>query len=121
MRVARFTGAFACGRILNAKTARSQFLGGITWGIGMALTEHTRLDERTGRIMTANLGDYLIPVHADVPHIETILVPEDDSLVNEAGVKGIGEIGIVGVAAAICRSPRISCSRPSLLRVRHHA
>jgi len=104
VRVARFTGAFACGRILNAKTARSQFLGGITWGIGMALTEHTRLDERSGRIMTANLGDYLIPVHADVPHIETILVPEDDALVNEVGVKGIGEIGIVGVAAAIANA-----------------
>jgi xanthine dehydrogenase YagR molybdenum-binding subunit len=104
VRVARFTGAFACGRILNAKTARSQFLGGITWGIGMALTEHTRLDERSGRIMTANLSDYLIPVHADVPHIETILVPEDDALVNEVGVKGIGEIGIVGVAAAIANA-----------------
>ena len=104
VRVTRFVGAFAAGRILNEKTARSQFIGGITWGIGMALTEQTRYDERTGRIMTANLADYLVPVHADVPHIETIVVPEDDPHVNEAGVKGIGEIGIVGVAAAIANA-----------------
>ena len=104
VRVKRFTGAFAAGRILNPKTARSQLIGGITWGIGMALTEATRLDRRSGRIMNANLGEYLVPVHADVPHIETLFVPEDDPLVNEVGVKGIGEIGIVGVAAAIANA-----------------
>jgi xanthine dehydrogenase YagR molybdenum-binding subunit len=104
VRVVRFVNAFACGRILNEKTAKSQYLGGTVWGIGMALLEHTRYDERSGRIMNANLAEYLVPVHADVPAVESIIVPEDDPHVNELGVKGIGEIGIVGAAAAVANA-----------------
>jgi xanthine dehydrogenase YagR molybdenum-binding subunit len=104
VRLAKFVNAFGAGRILNEKTAKSQFMGGAVWGIGMALLEHTRFDERSGRIMNANLGEYLVPVNADVPVMESIIVPEDDPHVNEIGVKGIGEIGIVGAAAAIANA-----------------
>ena len=104
VRVVRFVNAFGSGRILNEKTAKSQYIGGAVWGIGMALMEHTRHDERTGRIMNANLAEYLVPVNADVPAIESIIIPEEDPHVNEIGVKGIGEIGIVGAAAAIANA-----------------
>lgn len=104
VRVSRFVGAFASGRILNAQTARSQYMGGIVWGIGNALTEITRTDLRSGRIMTANLAEYLVPTNADVPPIEIVIVPEDDPHINPIGVKGIGEIGIVGAAAAIANA-----------------
>lgn len=104
IRVTKFVGAFAAGRILNAKTARSQLIGGITFGIGMALLERTSTDRRTGRIMSANLADYLLPVHADVGDIEAYLVPEEDRHVNPIGAKGVGEIGITGVAAAIANA-----------------
>lgn len=104
VRLARFVNAFGAGRILNEKTAKSQFMGGAIFGIGMALLEHTRFDERSGRIMNANLAEYLVPVNADVPPMETILVPEEDPHVNEIGVKGIGEIGIVGAAAAVANA-----------------
>lgn len=97
----RMIGAFAAGRILNAKTARSQYLGGMCFGIGMALHEETRHDERTGRITNAGLGDYLLPVHADVGRMEAYIVEEDDPHVNPIGVKGVGEIGATGSAAAI--------------------
>jgi len=100
----RIVSAFASGRIVNAKTATSQYYGGITFGIGMALLEQTHFDDRTARIMNANLSEYLVPTNADVPPIEVIIVPEEDTIVNEIGVKGIGEIGIVGVAAAIANA-----------------
>jgi xanthine dehydrogenase YagR molybdenum-binding subunit len=100
----RIVSAFASGRIVNAKMATSQYYGGITFGIGMAMLEETRFDDRTARIMNANLSDYLVPTNADVPPIEVIIVPEEDTVVNEIGVKGIGEIGIVGVAAAIANA-----------------
>jgi xanthine dehydrogenase YagR molybdenum-binding subunit len=104
VRVVRQLGAFAAGRILNAKLARSQYIGGMTFGLGMALLEETRRDDRSGRVMNANLSEYLLPVHADVPATEAILVEEVDPHVNEIGVKGIGEIGIVGAAAAIANA-----------------
>jgi xanthine dehydrogenase YagR molybdenum-binding subunit len=104
VRVVRQLGAFAAGRILNAKLAHSQYIGGMTFGLGMALLEETRRDDRTGRVMNANLSEYLLPVHADVPATEAILVEEVDPHVNEIGVKGIGEIGIVGAAAAIANA-----------------
>jgi xanthine dehydrogenase YagR molybdenum-binding subunit len=104
VRVVRQLGAFAAGRILNAKLAHSQFIGGMTMGLGMALLEETRRDDRSGRVMNANLAEYLVPVHADVPATEAILVEEVDPHVNEIGVKGIGEIGIVGAAAAIANA-----------------
>jgi len=104
VRVTRFVGAFDCGRILNAKTARSQLLGGIVWGISMALFEKTRYDLRTGRITNANLAEYLVPTNADVPVPEIVVLENDDVHVNPAGVKGIGEIAITGVAAAVANA-----------------
>jgi len=104
VRLVRQIAAFAAGHILNAKLARSQYLGGMVFGIGMALMEHTRTDDRSGRIMNATLAEYLLPVHADVPAIDAIVVPEEDPHVNEIGAKGIGEIGIVGAAAAIANA-----------------
>jgi xanthine dehydrogenase YagR molybdenum-binding subunit len=76
----------------------------MTWAIGMALHEATRTDLRSGRVMNANLSEYLVPVNADVPALEAILIPEEDPYVNPLGVKGIGEIGIVGGAAAIANA-----------------
>ena len=100
IRIPRIVSAVAAGRILNPKTARSQVLGGVVWGIGMALHEETLIDHKFGRIMNANIAEYHVPVNADVQDINVIFVNElDDS--NPLGVKGIGEIGIVGVAAAI--------------------
>ena len=104
VRVRRMVSAFAGGRILNAKTARSQFLGGIVQGIGMALLEATHYDKRFGSFTSVNLGEYLVPVNADIRAIDVILVDEDDPHVNPIGAKGIGEIGIVGVAPAIANA-----------------
>jgi xanthine dehydrogenase YagR molybdenum-binding subunit len=104
VRVARYVGAFAAGRVLNAKTARSQMIGGIVFGLGMALTEETDLDHRSGRVVNANMAEYLVPVHADVPELEIILVEEDDPHVNPLGVKGMGELPMVGVAAAVANA-----------------
>jgi len=104
VRVRRMVSAFAAGRILNAKTARSQYLGGIVQGIGMALLEQTHFDTRLGSFTNVNLGEYLLPVNADIPNIDVILVEEDDPHVNPIGVKGVGEIGIVGVGGAIANA-----------------
>ena len=101
VRVARWTGAFALGKVLNEKTLRSQLHGGIVWGIGMGLMEETLLDARYGRFVNSNLAEYHVPVIKDAPPIEVILVPEKDDLVSPLGAKGGGEIGIVGAAAAI--------------------
>ena len=104
VRVPRIVGAYGCGRIINPKTARNQIAGGIVWGIGMALHEHGLLDERYGRIVNANLAEYHVPVNADVGEIDVIFVDENDPHVNPLGAKGIGEIGITGVAAAIANA-----------------
>jgi len=104
VRVRRMVSAFAAGRVLNAKTARSQYAGGIVQGIGMALLEQTHLDTRLGSYTNVNLGEYLLPVHADIPPIDVIMVEENDPHVNPIGVKGIGEIGIVGVGGAIANA-----------------
>ena len=104
VRVARALGAFAAGKILNPKTARSQFLGGMVWGIGFALQEHTVRDPHSGRVVTRDLADYHVPVHADIPALEVLSIAEDDPHVNEIGAKGIGEIGITGMAAAIANA-----------------
>jgi len=101
LRIPRITGAYAVGRLLNAKTARSQLLGGVVWGIGMALFEESLRDGRNGRIVNANLAEYHVPVNADIGSIDIAFVPEDDPYINSLGAKGIGEIGITGVAAAI--------------------
>lgn len=103
IRVARVVNAVAAGRILNTKTASSQILGGVVWGIGMALHEETLIDHRFGRIMNANIAEYHVPVNADVGDIKVIFVDEPDDS-NPLGIKGLGEIGIVGVAAAIANA-----------------
>jgi xanthine dehydrogenase YagR molybdenum-binding subunit len=103
-RVTRVVTAVAAGRILNPKTARSQVLGGIVWGIGSALHEESVLDHALGRFMNHNLAEYHVPVHADVQGIDVIFVEERDEIVNQLGAKGLGEIGVVGVAAAIANA-----------------
>ncbi len=104
IRVRHVASAFAAGKILNAKTARSQFLGGIVWGIGLALTEKTERDGTTGRVVNRDLASYHVPVNADVPLIDVIMIDEVDPHVNEIGAKGIGEIGITGIGAALANA-----------------
>ena len=104
VRVTRVVSAFAAGKILNPTTARSQFMGGIVWGIGFALTEHGVRDERSGRMVTRDLADYHVPVNADVPELTVLMVDERDDFVNQLGAKGIGEIGITGISAAIANA-----------------
>src|SRR5260221_6490563 len=104
IRVTRIVNAVAAGRILNPKTASSQIMGGVVWGIGMALHEEPLIDHKFGRIMNANIAEYHVPVNADVYDIKVIFVDEPDEIINPLGVKGVGEIGIVGVAAAIANA-----------------
>lgn len=104
IRVTRVVSAVAAGRILNTKTAHSQIMGSMIWGIGMALHEETLLDHHFGRIMNANYAEYHVPVNADVHDIKVIFVDEPDHIINPLGVKGLGEIGLVGVAAAIANA-----------------
>jgi xanthine dehydrogenase YagR molybdenum-binding subunit len=101
-RVRRIVGAYGAGRVVNPKLARSQCIGGMIGGIGMALMEHSVVDPRNGRVANANFAEYAVPVHADTPRVmDVIFVPEDDPHVNPLGVKGLGEIAMVGVAPAI--------------------
>jgi len=104
IRVTRVVNAVAAGRILNTKTAHSQIMGSVVWGIGMALHEETLVDHNFGRVMNANIAEYHVPVNADVGDIDVIFVEEPDELINPLGIKGLGEIGIVGVAAAIANA-----------------
>lgn len=103
IRVRRFLGSFDCGRILNPKTAASQFRGGIIMGLGLALMEETQFDERLGRIMNPSLAEYHVPVHMDVPEIEVIWTDIPDPHA-PMGARGIGEIGITGVGAAVANA-----------------
>ncbi|MBD8553134.1 xanthine dehydrogenase family protein molybdopterin-binding subunit [Rhizobium sp. CFBP 8762] len=100
-RVTRIVSAIAAGKIINPKAARSQILGGVVMGMGMALHEEGMFDHRSGRLMNHNLAEYHVPAHADVENIEVIFVEEHDDLASPLGVKGLGEIGLVGVGAAI--------------------
>ena len=104
IRVTRMVNAVAAGRILNPKTARSQIIGGAVMGIGMVLHEEAMMDHRLGRIMNHNYAEYHVPVHADIPAMEVLFVEEEDSLASPLGVKGLGEIGIVGTAAAVANA-----------------
>lgn len=104
IRVPRIVGAFAGGRIMNTRTARSQYMGGMIWGIGSALHEATEIDPRCARYVNDNLADYLVPVNADIQQLEVIMVPEEDPTVNPVGVKGIGELANVGTAAAVANA-----------------
>ena len=104
IRVSRVVSVFDCGRILSAKTTRSQFIGGIVFGIGAALLEHLVYDREHGRAANADLAGYLVPVHADVPDIDVSWIDEPDPNFNSLGCRGVGEIGITGVAAAIANA-----------------
>jgi xanthine dehydrogenase YagR molybdenum-binding subunit len=104
VRIPRFLSVIGAGRILNPKTARSQIVGGVVWGISQALHEETLLDARYGNYVNGNLGEYHVAVNADIPDIDAVFVEENDPHVNPLGIKGIGEIGIVGVAAAVANA-----------------
>ncbi len=104
IRVPRIVGAFAAGRLINTRTVHSQLMGGMIWGVSSALHEATEIDTRYARYVNDNLADYLVPVNADVENVEVILVPEVDDEVNPIGVKGLGELGNVGTAAAVANA-----------------
>jgi xanthine dehydrogenase YagR molybdenum-binding subunit len=104
VRVTRAIEVTACGKIMNPTASHSQEIGGVVWGIGMALQEATEIDHRYGRLMNPNLQHYHVPVNADVHMIETMFVEEDDRIVNPLGVKGMGELGMVGIPAAIANA-----------------
>jgi xanthine dehydrogenase YagR molybdenum-binding subunit len=107
-RISRLLGAFDCGRIMNAKTAASQFKGGMIMGMGLALMEETQFDERNGRIMNPSLAEYHVPVHLDVPEIDVMWtdIPDPHS---PMGAHGVGEIGITGTGAAIANAIYNAC------------
>jgi len=104
VRIKRFLAVTAAGKILNPKTARSQIIGGNIWGIGMALTEESVVDVRYGNFITRSFADYHVPSNLDIGQLDTIFINEDDQHSNKMGVKGIGEVGIVGVAAAVANA-----------------
>jgi xanthine dehydrogenase YagR molybdenum-binding subunit len=104
IRVPRVVAAYGGGKIINLKTAKSQMIGGIVWGISQALLEETHIDPRSGRYVNADLAEYHVPVNADIGTIDVTFVEEKDEHVNPIGVKGVGEIPIVGVAASIANA-----------------
>jgi xanthine dehydrogenase YagR molybdenum-binding subunit len=104
IRCPRIVGAFAAGRIVSPRTAESQLMGGLIWGIASALHEATEIDPRTARYVNTNLADYLVPVNADIGAVEVIVLPEEDTQVNPLGIKGVGELGIVGANAAVANA-----------------
>ncbi|HJV51276.1 MAG TPA: xanthine dehydrogenase family protein molybdopterin-binding subunit [Noviherbaspirillum sp.] len=104
IRVPRVVGAYGVGNVMNEKTAHSQLMGGIVWGISQALFEESVLDARTGRFVNANLAEYHVPVNADIGEIDILFVPEHDTQVNALGAKGIGEVSMTGVAGAIANA-----------------
>ena len=104
IKVTRVVEATATGKIMNPKTSHSQEMGGVVWGIGMALHEATEIDHRYGRIMNPQLADYHVPTNADVHAVDTMFVEEDDKIVNPLGVKGMGELGMIGIPAAIANA-----------------
>ena len=104
IRVTRLVGAFAAGRIVNPHLVRSQYFGGMIWGVSFALHEQAIIDRRSGRIMNANLAEYHVPVNADIPSIEALLIEEEDLHVNALGIKGVGEIAITGTAGAVANA-----------------
>jgi xanthine dehydrogenase YagR molybdenum-binding subunit len=104
IRVSRLVGAFAAGRIINPHLVRSQIFGGMIWGLSFTLHERAVMDRRSGRTLNANLADYHVPVNADVPAMEALLIEEHDPHVNALGIKGVGEIGITGSAGAVANA-----------------
>ena len=104
IRCTRLVGAFAAGRVINPRLVRSQYYGGMIWGVSFALHEAAVTDQRSGRVMNANLAEYHVPVNADVPSLEAIIIEEHDPHVNPLGVKGVGEIAITGTVGAIANA-----------------
>jgi xanthine dehydrogenase YagR molybdenum-binding subunit len=104
VRVTRMVGAFAAGRVINPRLVQSQLLGGMIWGVSFTLHEQAIIDHRSGRTMNANLGEYHVPVNADVPRMEALMVDEHDPHVNVLGIKGVGEIGVTGSAGAVANA-----------------
>jgi xanthine dehydrogenase YagR molybdenum-binding subunit len=109
VRLRRMLGVFAAGRILNSKTARSQLIGGMIWGVGSALEEETVVDPRIGAFITQDLVHYHVPVHADVPQVDAVLLDEFDKHANVLGSKGVGELGICGAGAAVANAVYNAC------------
>ena len=101
IRTTRLVGAFAAGRVINPRLVRSQYCGGMIWGVSFALNEHAIVDRRSGRVMNADLAEYHVPVNADVLDMDAFTVDEHDPHVNVLGVKGVGEVGVIPAAAAI--------------------
>ncbi len=106
VRATRLVGAFAAGRIINPRLAQSQLYGGMIWGVSFALNEAAIVDRRSGRVVNADLSEYHVPVNADVPSLEALLIHEDDPYVNGLGIKGVGEIGITGTVGAVANAVR---------------
>ena len=104
IRVTRLVGAFAAGRVINPRMVRSQIFGGMIWGMSFALHEQAIMDKRSGRTLNANFAEYQVPVNADVPSMEALMIEEHDPHVNALGIKGVGEIGITGSAGAIANA-----------------
>ena len=104
IRVTRLVGAFAAGRVINPRLVRSQILGGMIWGVSFALHEHAIIDRRSGRTMNADLAEYHVPVNADLPSLEALMIDEHDPHVNSLGIKGVGEIGVTGSAGAVANA-----------------
>jgi xanthine dehydrogenase YagR molybdenum-binding subunit len=104
VRATRLVGAFAAGQIINPRLVRSQYYGGMIWGVSFALHEHAIMDRRSGRTLNANLADYHVPVNADVPSLEALMIDEHDPYVNALGIKGVGEIAITGTAGAVANA-----------------
>jgi xanthine dehydrogenase YagR molybdenum-binding subunit len=102
--VTRLVGAFAAGRVINPRLVRSQFFGGMIWGVSFALHEEAIMDRRSGRMLNADFAEYHVPVNADVPSLEALMIDEHDPHVNALGIKGVGEIGITGSAGAIANA-----------------
>jgi xanthine dehydrogenase YagR molybdenum-binding subunit len=115
IRVPRVVGVYGVGKLVNAKTGRSQLMGGIVWGLSMALLEETVIDQRVGKAVNGNLAEYHVPVNADIGDIDVQVVDEDDPHINPIGAKGIGEIGITGVAGAVSNAIWHATGR----RIRH--
>ncbi len=109
IRLRRMLGAFAAGRILNTKTARSQVTGGMIWGVGAALTEGNKIDARYGSLINQDLGGYLVPTHADIAGVDAYFLPEVDDKANPLGIKGVGELGICGAGAAVANAVYNAC------------
>ena len=104
VRVPRVVSVVDCGRVISPRTARSQVLGGVVWGIGAALREASEVDPRYGGFLNADLADYVVPVNADIGAIEVDFVDRPDPLLNVSGVKGLGEVAMVGVAASVANA-----------------